>query len=513
MAHLRVVKGSDERGTFFQEGSVWSIVYRIGEKRVVTNKPPMAPPISPMAPPMSGGRCLAVVRIEDGTLSELADLLIEQCKNRWLPNGTAVILAAGGQMAREGTAAYAANLVAAVNKLKRYLPAGSFVAHGPLAFACGNGDMATIRTAIEISHWQVALDREGAVGDLLPMANMATIRMLERRAIDMTQTPPMQKLSLPANMAGTLTRVWSVGDGSPLPAATEPLTEEDEAELLFLLCTELNRKLAIGLDSKYSTVRMVASGIAKNSRLIIVGGRHATGLAMAAAAGGHQYVTLPLESNPTAGQVSHCAKLLRDQVEDIPPGNRAGVLVIFAILDSIIYMAKSKEGGVNPLKATESGIQHVEGDLVLATGDMLEERLANLVTLLNSICGASAVMLCPLPRYLSGRCCTKPSHMPSYATNHRQRTLEQLDVARRSIKDMLYKLRVRGVAVANYARTAMECGWKDSITPNEAGYAAILERTLTEGMNNQLASQRERDKRPPTAGPSNKAKISRGSSN
>jgi len=78
-----------------------------------------------------GGGCLAVMRIEDGTLSELADLLIESCKNRWLPEGTVVLMASGGQMARDGTAAYAMALVAAINKLKKFLPPRSFVAHSP----------------------------------------------------------------------------------------------------------------------------------------------------------------------------------------------------------------------------------------------------------------------------------------------------------------------------------------------------------------------------------------------
>jgi len=468
----------------------------------------------PMAAAAAGGGCLAVMRIEDGTLCELADLLIEHCRNRWLPNGTVVIMAAGGQMAREGTAAYASALVAAVNKVKKFLPAGSFVAHGPLAFACGINDPATIRTAFEICHWQVTLDREGAVGDLLPLANMATIRMLERRAVEVTRQLAPIRLTLPANMAGTLYRCWSVGDGSPLPAATEPLTEEDEAELLYLLGTEINRKLGIGLDTKFETVRMVASGMASDSRVILVGGQHALGLAKAAQDSGQQYTSIPLEGNPTVGQVSMCARNLREVIEEVPPGSRAGVVVVFSILDNLLYMAKNSEGGINPLKPPKKGVQHVPGQLVLATGEMLEERLAKLTSLLNSICGASAVLLCPLPRHISSPCCQLPGHMPGYATDgHKVKLLEAIDATRRKIKDELYKMRVRGIQVANYARTAIERGFKDPITLTEEGYGALLERILSEGVNRQVASRLDKGKRPPASQAANNSKKFSGRGN
>jgi len=345
------------------------------------------------------------------------------------------------------------------------------------------------------------LDREAAVGDLLPMANMATIRMIERRAIDMTQIPPCSAYSCLQIWRGTLYRSWSIRSSDPLPAATEPMPEEDEAELLYLLATELNRKLAIGVDTKFNMVRMVATGIASNSRLILVGGQHAIGLANAARALGHQFDMIPLEDNPLAGQVSHCARKLRELVEDIPPGSRAGVLVVFAVLDSLVYMVKNSEGGVNPLRLPVEGVQHVVGELVVATGEMLEDRLARLASLLNSICGASAVLLGPLPRHLEGPCCNKQHHMYGYvATSFKATLLKRLDTARRAIKDGLFKLRIRGVQVANYARTACEKGWATPLTPNEEGYKAILHRVLDQGANKQEASRRDKEKRAPGSG-------------
>jgi len=159
---------------------------------------------------------------------------------------------------------------------------------------------------------------------------------------------------------------------------------------------------------------------------------------------------------------------------------------------------KPQRGGVVPVKEPKKETSHIPGELVMATGDLLNERVARFSTLLNSISGAAAVILSPLPRNMEGPCCSRSSHMPGYqVARHKQRLLEMLDVNRRNVKDALYLYRIRGIQSANYARTIMEHGWRTPTAPNSAGYAALLSRILSEGVAKQLASRSAKDKRPP----------------
>jgi len=449
-----------------------------------------------MAPPTAGGGCLSIIRIEDGTLTELADHFAAVVAGRWLPAGTAVVVAAGGQLAKLGTADYAASVVAAVNKLKRILPGGSFVAHGPLFFSAGIDSPAIIRSVAEIVSWQVAMDREGAIGDFLPMANTLVVRMMERRGIGQ-QAKYCIRLGLPANMTGLMNKTWESNGSVPLPEATEALTEEDEAEILFLMATELNRKLAIGLDPRFNTARTVATSLATITKTIFVGGDHAAGLARAANRAGLEATLVAVPSRPDVGQVANCARLLREKVEAVAPNLRPAVLVIMSFLDEGVYMVKTGEGGIVPLKEPKRDRVHVNGKLCVATGELLEERIGHYNSLFTSTCGAAATLLTVLPRHLDGPCCEKPAHMPGYEKQaFKSNLMAMIDASRRAIKDLLYKSRIRGIQVANIGRTAANGSWKDPVTPDEANYDAIWATLHQEVVAREEMSRASGEKRP-----------------
>ena len=110
--------------------------------------------------------------------------------------------------------------------------------------------MATIRAVADICTWQSVLAKEKAVGDLFLLSNMATVRLIERRGTAGQQPTFPIRMKLPANMAGTMGKIWSSCGGPELPLDTLPLEEGDETELLYYLATELNRKLNIGLGTQ-----------------------------------------------------------------------------------------------------------------------------------------------------------------------------------------------------------------------------------------------------------------------
>ena len=106
----------------------------------------------PLTPPEGPGGCLAILQVEDATLLELSDYFIKIMGYSQLPTGTVILIMSGSHLANNGSQQYAVDLIASVNYLKRFLPPGSFVTHGPLLFSCGLNDMGTVRAISDICH-------------------------------------------------------------------------------------------------------------------------------------------------------------------------------------------------------------------------------------------------------------------------------------------------------------------------------------------------------------------------
>ena len=115
----------------------------------------------------------------------------------------------GSHLSHVGTQQYAVDLVNNINSLKKAIAPGSFVAHGPLLFSCGLGDMGTIRAVSDICHWQSVLEKDGAAGDFLPVSNKAVVSLIERRGTVGAQPLYPLRMALPANMASPKCKQWS----------------------------------------------------------------------------------------------------------------------------------------------------------------------------------------------------------------------------------------------------------------------------------------------------------------
>ncbi len=65
---------------------------------------------------------MAIVRVEHGFLNDIVNVFEELINGRWMPEGTAISISAGGHLANVGQAAYALDLVEVINRLKRLFP-------------------------------------------------------------------------------------------------------------------------------------------------------------------------------------------------------------------------------------------------------------------------------------------------------------------------------------------------------------------------------------------------------
>ena len=433
-----------------------------------------------LTPPEGPGGCLAIMRMEDATLRELADLLLTQIRRQHLIRGTVVLIMSGGHLARVGAAQYALDLVEAVNILKKELPPASFVAHGPLMFTNGLNCMGTVRAVADVCYWQAALDSNKAVGDFLPVANKAVVRLIERRGTAGAQPLFPLRLAMPANMASSKTKIWASEGSTSLPMATVPLDEADEAEMLFFLTTELNRKLSLGLDCQLSTARKnCANG---DGRIYLVGNGHAECLSRAGQVANKEVVMIPVRTLSEA-EIAFAAKSFREAIAKTPMTIRAKSQVIFCLLDEALYMAKTVEGGWTPLRPPKKGVQHVEGELTLAPRERVKEICTSISPLLTAANGVPAVLLMPLPRWPEGPCCGKEGHMLRYdSETYLTNLLSKLEQTRRGVRDFVRMNKIEGVRVANLAKTVLEATgpWSSPLVPNFGAYQALLAKAIDE---------------------------------
>jgi hypothetical protein len=89
------------------------------------------PPILPSTTQLS---CIKIVRLEHGMLCDMAEGLVRLLSGRQVAPGSVILLCSATNMAAVGTAAYIADLMAAIKHLRVHL--GDHLLNGPLPCAC-----------------------------------------------------------------------------------------------------------------------------------------------------------------------------------------------------------------------------------------------------------------------------------------------------------------------------------------------------------------------------------------
>ena len=100
--------------------------------------------------------------------------------------------------------------------------------------------------------------------------------------------------------------------------------------------------------------------------------------------------------------------------------------IVFSGMDDMSYMARSQDKGITPLKNPKKGKHYVEGALAISPEDWLKDSISDLEALLRLINDKKGVVLTPLPRFVSGKCCDKPNHLTNLGPKDRAKTLLEL---------------------------------------------------------------------------------------
>ncbi len=97
-------------------------------------------------PSLGSGKCMAIMRVENGSLAEIVDLFPRKNRMEWLPAGTLILIGSLSQLAKDGLTSYVVDYTMAINRLLDALPKNCVVGHAPPILFNGSSDRALIRS-------------------------------------------------------------------------------------------------------------------------------------------------------------------------------------------------------------------------------------------------------------------------------------------------------------------------------------------------------------------------------
>ncbi len=421
----------------------------------------------PVLPSSGGGECLAIVRVECGTLAELISAFLDLTGDYEVPVGTVVIFSSLTHLSRVGTAVYAADIVKALSRLREAYGDSVRGLHGFPVMAGGLQDHSCIRALREIETWLAEADKRRQ-HTLHDTAKTFTENFLTR-TIQSTQPSTSTNTSM-SNGTGTTEQAYRTGIELPaslhslakvtihcmgwsdLPAGLPVLSEGEELKFLSSLLVELNEKFALQLDTSPCTDRSAFSAADSETESDIVialaGSSHSSRLAAPLT---DTYLKVVDVSVPgfriSESTVAQMAEELTSAIADLDDSR---TVVLIQPFDNSIFYSCKVHGEKILTRKGKDGKYHVEGELKLISKEDMKEIFLLILPLIKAAKGKRIIIMGPLPRYLLARCCGNPGHLTNRnGDNYIDEMIQAIRDVYSWINNTIFMRRIKGVKIFN----------------------------------------------------------------
>jgi hypothetical protein len=386
----------------------------------------------PPSLPSHEHRCVVVLRLEDCLLSEQPGILKEFFGTRsgYLPEGSALYFGSLSHLAMRGLETYAEEVVKSFKVFTNMLPGGCTVAHTVHFPLGGVASESLVRDIFDLDSWL----RSGMAGLMLSLPKSRDqFWKIVRRDSDFSPAQGMSErvYFLPESVQNShKVRTVSGTLNSPLPAMIEPLSENSERELIAVLMREIQENVAVEIDSNPSLDRcsgdiVFDQQLGHNSKIFAIGASHMTRLVGGLAEHGLNVVNL---ANPGWILTEESATDIRLKLKNCGAG--PGDILLIDPLSNSLYCGSDSEGNLTvPVKI--NGDWHVVGEMNVRPRPYLKIVLQSLKKITDALPDSKLIVLSPMPRYVSTKCCEAADHItnfsePTYA-NEISASLERVD--------------------------------------------------------------------------------------
>jgi uncharacterized membrane protein YgcG len=354
-----------------------------------------------------------------------------------------VLIFSATHLGGAGLAGYTADLMNSINFLKKEV--GEHIVYAPMPhyFGAGCKDEQTVRAAVELSAW--AADVFGQERSYLKHTFELATDLVVAAGIDGVQPEVKARYRLPT--VDLRYKTWASSGLVGLPRATRPVGEKEEKDFVYSLISEVRAGMAIDLDPTPSFERGVAARVGgENGKvMLVVGGSQAAQLQAEMRREG---MAADLIEIPGARFTKKEVDLMLTRVVQELRDKKVAAIVL-QFMDSTVFTAITEDGDKIQPVLGDNGL-HWGGDLSICDKSVLAKFLKVYKPLLEATAGHKTVMVGPMPRFVTGGCCTEPGHMPNRTQpGFLDNMVKELEEVHKQVRDFLFVENLRHVRVMN----------------------------------------------------------------
>jgi hypothetical protein len=428
-----------------------------------------------------------------------------------------VVLTSVSHLAGVGTVEYIDQFTVARGRLLGEFQGGLEVVHGFPVLLSGMSDRPGIRALIDSTDWfaSVPVNTNRFLTDTLqhfrsvvgncgsaagsPAASALTTGSAAPpdNGSGSPAAPDQLRFLLPKDLSGKTKQIY-LSCPDTVPIAIPPIDSDTESELLTCLITELNSKFLADLaplardnsgtagtsDSEEEAIDHAS--VHKNTRFIIIGGSHAARIASALDDLNLEVTDLSSPGWSVTDANVQCATALL--LEELELNKQMKTIIIYQLLDNSSYYGTRSDGlRHSPIK--DQGRYHILGDLQLADRDLVKQMTTTFTPLLRAGGEHEKIILVPLMRYVSSKCCGDRSHITNFKCEGWGKFIGQGVINIGTwLNDVVYLKRIRNFEIVcpnellhrdetpkKAARRLYRYWSEDPVHMTKEGYAALAE--------------------------------------
>jgi hypothetical protein len=428
---------------------------------------------------LEGGDCVAIIRLEYGSLHELVDLFIEVTKGCQIPAGSVMLLASLSHLSDVGIEAYTEDLNNAVCKLGRIFRGGIMILPG-LTFppAIVTNSM-ILRYIADLMTWSsVANIMEGG-GPVLNRCYTDLRDLIVEHGTGNVQAAYSVRYRLPEKLGSQAKKKWDSSGYTGLKTGIDPLDPVQIGSILNMAFKELSVGLGLKLFSVASLHGRPPAG-EFNRNVILIGSSHAKRMVSTFKAAGAR---VELIEAATWRATSDMVSLMTGKITSVA-ATMEDPLLVLCLLDNSYFQAMAADGSISPHLRGQDGRYHIPGELICGPADSAKRMFLQLTPLFKALADLDKLLVTPLPRYLWQPCCNNVDH----ATNVRdpeypETQLSDLNACHRLWRGLAHRDKLKNLKVCNVSHilSGKHLWTTDPVHPGDEGYKLVT-RYLIQGV-------------------------------
>jgi len=391
---------------------------------------------------LSGGEtnCISVVKLENSTVLELADLALEIFDGKQIPAGSVIMIGSGSHLHRLGASSYAWDWVQCTNKIASKWRSVNVCPLIPIV--TGDCPGSFHREVGQLAVWlsQVYTCSTRGLADTWA----ALVRTLDVRMQGGSQLLCMDtvRIPMPADLEGCTTRTYVFKYNSSCPAKLLSLDCKATEELVRALIQTLNRDFSTRLDPEAILERKTEQcPDAKHPPNVVVFGASN----MSKVVHGIRSAGIEVTDLTVPGWVITPAALDQLGRRLMEVKNPGSIFVLELFSNSTIRFEQID--GTKSLPVKIGPQYHLPGGVSVTEDTVFKKTVTSSIPVLKLADGAK-ILIPPLPRYLSTPCCQNKEHCtnlrdPGYGTDQ----LDKLTLLRDCLKSTIITAGIPNVRI------------------------------------------------------------------